>query len=114
MIIRYPRAILGNFKDFNRVRRIGMQLKNHVAGMAVTTTLLIMLGSGCASSPSQIQQPPPTSYMRSAVGTPNELSPQAPAAATNMRKVGAHWACEVNGRTMIYNDAASCWEPQKK
>ena len=91
-----------------------MQLKNHLAGVAVAAALLIMLAGGCASSSSQLQQPPPTSYMKSAVGTPNELSPQAPAAAKNMRKVGAHWACEVNGRTMIYNDAASCWEPQQK
>jgi hypothetical protein len=91
-----------------------MKLKNHFAGMALAAALLIMLGSGCASSPSQIQQPPPTSYTRSTVGTPDELSPQAPGTAQNVRKVGGHWQCEVDGKIMVYNDATACWEPRQK
>ncbi len=91
-----------------------MALKNQLLGMAGLSSLLIILGSGCASSPSQIQQPPPTSYTRSTVGTPDELSPQAPGEAKNIRRVGNQWLCEVNGRTMIYNSATACWEPQQK
>ncbi len=91
-----------------------MQLGNHVVGMVGAAALLIMLGSGCASSPSQIQQPPPTSYTRSTVGTPDELSPLAPGEAQNVRRVGDHWECEVNGRTMIYNNATARWEPRQK
>ena len=91
-----------------------MKTKHNLAGMAIVTWLLVMLGSGCASSPSQIQQPPPTSYTRSTVGTSDELSPQAPGEAQNVRKVGNHWQCEVNGKTMVYNNAAACWEPQQK
>jgi hypothetical protein len=82
--------------------------------LAVGTSLSILLASGCASSPSTIKQPPPTSYTRSTVGTPNELSPQAPGEAQNIRKVGDHWVCEVHGKTMVYNNATSCWEPQQK
>jgi hypothetical protein len=91
-----------------------MRLKQNLVGMAVVTSLLITLGSGCASSPSTIQQPAPTSYTRSTIGTPNELSPVAPGEGRNIRKVGDHWLCEVNGKTMVYNDAAACWEPQQK
>ena len=90
-----------------------MQRRMRLAGMAVAATLLIMVGSGCASS-STVQQPPTTSYMQSAVGTPNELSPLAPPGACNLHKVGNRWTCEVNGQTMVYNDAASRWEPQPK
>jgi hypothetical protein len=71
-----------------------------------------MLTAGCFSSSSS--EGPPTSYMRSQVGTSNELSPQAPGEAKNLRKVGNQWLCEVNGRTMVYNHASSCWEPQQK
>jgi hypothetical protein len=52
--------------------------------------------------------------MQSQVGTPNELSPLAPAEARKIQKVGNHWTCELNGQAMIFNDAASCWEPQRK
>jgi hypothetical protein len=91
-----------------------MGLKNNLAKMAVVISLLILLGSGCASSPSTIKQPAPTSYTSSTVGTANELSPVAPGESRNIRKVGGHWLCEVNGKTMVYNDAAACWEPQQK
>ena len=85
-----------------------MRFKNNLAGLAVATSLFIVMASGCTSS--STAQQPPTGYMRSAVGTPNELSPMAPGNARNLRKVGDHWVCEVNGRTMVYNSAASCWE----
>ena len=91
-----------------------MRLKPNLAGMAVAASLLIMLGSGCASSPSTLQQPAPTSYTQSTVGTPNELSPVAPGEGRNVRKVGGHWLCDVNGKTMVYNDATATWEPQQK
>jgi hypothetical protein len=87
-----------------------MQLKIPLAGMAVVAALLIMWGRGWATPP--IEQPPMTSYMQSAVGTPDELSPLAPAEATNVKKVGNHWTCEINGQPMVYNDATSRWEPQ--
>lgn len=90
-----------------------MQLKNPVTRLVLAAALLIMLGSGCASSSSQIQQPTPTTYTRSTVGTPDELSPLAPGEAQNIRKVGGQWVCEVKGRTMIYNNATGSWEPQQ-
>jgi hypothetical protein len=86
-----------------------MQLKINFAGMTVAA-LLIMSGHGLAAPP--IEQPPMTSYMRSQVGTPDELSPLAPAEARNVHKEGSQWLCELNGQVMIYNDAASRWEPK--
>jgi hypothetical protein len=62
----------------------------------------------------QIKQDPMTSHMRSQVGTPNELSPLAPPESRNMRKVGDKWYCEVHGQPMVFNHAASCWEPHSK
>jgi len=89
-----------------------MHVKIQLAWMAVVVALLIMVGSGFAKS--QIEQPPKTSYMRSTVGTPDELSPLAPAEARNVRKVGNQWTCEINGQPMVYNEAASRWEPQSQ
>lgn len=86
-----------------------MHLKTNLAGMTVAA-LLIMAAQGLAAPP--LEQPPPTSYMRSQVGTPNELSPLAPAEARNVHKEGGQWTCEINGQVMIYNDAASRWEPK--
>jgi len=78
----------------------------------VAASLLILWGIGCASPPAK--QPEPTSHMRSTVGTAEELSPLAPVGAEKVRKVGNRWTCEVNGRVMVYNDAAAKWEPQQK
>ncbi|MFZ5447817.1 MAG: hypothetical protein ACOZFS_04160 [Thermodesulfobacteriota bacterium] len=91
-----------------------MQLKNQLAKMAGVASMLTIFGMGCASSPSQIQQPAPTGYTRSAVGTADELSPQAPGEAQNIRRVGNQWLCEVNGQTMVYNSATTRWEPKQK
>ncbi|HEX9884283.1 MAG TPA: hypothetical protein VGA79_09980, partial [Desulfobaccales bacterium] len=86
-----------------------MQVKIHLSMVTMVASMLIILISGCASSPggspsSQVQpsgifvkQEPMTSYMRSQVGTPNELSPLAPAAARKVQKVGNQWTCEING-----------------
>ena len=89
-----------------------MHVKMQLAWMSVVAALLIMVGSGFAAP--QIEQPPKTSYMRSTVGTPDELSPLAPAEARKVRKVGNQWTCEINGQAMVYNEAASRWEPQGK
>jgi hypothetical protein len=86
------------------------QAKVALVGMAGMAALLLTLGHGLAAPP--IQQPPMTSYMQSAVGTTDELSPLAPAEATNVKKVGNQWTCELNGQPMVYNAAASRWEPQ--
>ena len=103
-----------------------MQIKIHLSGMAVAASMLIILASGCASSAVEpvssktpsgviaIEQPPMTEYMRSQIGTPNELSPIAPAEARNVRKDGNRWRCDLNGQGMVFNDASSCWEPQTK
>jgi hypothetical protein len=91
-----------------------MHSKINLSGMAVAASLLFVLTSGCASSEAPLAQPAKTSYMQSAVGTSNEMSPLAPAEARNVRKVGNQWLCEVNGKTMIYSDAAACWQPQQK
>jgi len=86
----------------------------NLSRMAVAASLLLILTSGCASSEAPLTQPPKTSYMKSAVGTPDELSPLAPLEARNVRKVGKNWLCDLNGRVMIYNEAAARWEPQQK
>ena len=88
-----------------------MSLKLNLSRMAVAASLLFVFTGGCASSSST---KPPTAYMQSAVGTPNEMSPLAPPEARNVRKVGNNWVCEVNGRTMIYDSAAACWQPQQR
>lgn len=101
-----------------------MQIKTYLSGIAVVGSMLLILASGCASSsvePSSskaqssmlsIEQPPMTEYMRSQIGTPNELSPIAPAEARNVRKVGNHWLCDLNGQVMLFNDASARWEPK--
>jgi hypothetical protein len=91
-----------------------MDFKSKLSRMAVAASLLLGLTSGCASSEAPLTQPPQTSYMKSAVGTTDEMSPLAPPAAKNVRKVGNHWLCDVNGRVMVYNEAAASWEPQQK
>jgi hypothetical protein len=89
-----------------------MHVKIHFAWMTVVVALLIMLGSGLAAPP--IEQIPMTPYMQSTVGTPDELSPLAPAEARKVRKVGNQWTCEINGQPMVYHDATSRWEPKQK
>ena len=89
-----------------------MHAKIHLAWMAGVGALLILLGTGFAAS--EIVQPPQTPYMRSTVGTPDELSPLAPAGARQVRKVGNQWTCEINGQPMVYNEAVSRWEPKQK
>ena len=92
-----------------------MQMNIRLSGMAAAASILVILASGCASSSSSsLEQPPKTSYMKSAVGTPDELSPIAPAAARNVRKVGNRWLCDLNGQVMVFNDAAARWEPQQQ
>ena len=103
-----------------------MQIKIHLSGMTVVASILIILAGGCASSSMEtpppkaqssgiyIQQPPVTDYMRSQIGTPNELSPIAPSEARNVRKVGNQWMFDLNGQVWVFNDASSCWEPQNK
>jgi len=91
-----------------------MKIKIYLSGMVVVASMLIILASGCASSSSSLVQPPVTSHMKSTVGTPDELSPLAPAEAKNLRKVGNHWLCDLNGKAMFYNDATARWEPQQK
>ena len=95
-----------------------MNPKIHLFGMAVAASMLLVLASGCASSsspsssPSSFEQSPMTSHMKSAVGTPDELSPIAPAEARNVRKVGNQWMCDLNGQVMVYNSASGQWEPK--
>lgn len=91
-----------------------MKMKFYLSGTALAAFMLIILVGGCASSSSPLVQPAETSHMKSVVGTPEELSPLAPPEAKNIRKVGNQWVCDVNGKTMVYDNAKSCWEPQKK
>jgi len=86
-----------------------MRFKIHLAGIAAVA-LVLTISHGWAAPP--IEQPPMTSYMQSVVGTPDELSPLAPAEATNVQKVGNQWTCEINGQRLVYNAVASRWEPQ--
>lgn len=91
-----------------------MEVKIHFSGMAVVAAMLLILASGCASSSQQLEQTPMTNYMKSVVGTPDELSPLAPSEARNLRKVGNNWLCDQNGQVMVYNAVTGQWEPQKK
>jgi hypothetical protein len=100
-----------------------MQAKSYLSVMAAATSMLLLLAGGCASSSSSfpsaagssVDQPaqlPMTDYMRSKVGTPDELSPIAPAEARNVRKVGNQWLYDLNGQVWVYNAAAGRWQPQ--
>ncbi len=100
-----------------------MQVKNYPSVLAAAASMLLLLASGCASSSSSlpssissVEQPaqlPMTDYMRSKVGTPEELSPIAPAEARNVRKVGNQWLYDLNGQVWVYNEAAARWTPQQ-
>jgi hypothetical protein len=90
-----------------------MDFTNRLAGLALVVSLSLMLVSGCASS-SGYKNPDVEATKQRTAGTGDELSPLAPLGATNVKRVGNQWTCEQNGRTMIYNDAASCWQPQGK
>jgi hypothetical protein len=103
-----------------------MQTKISLA-TAAFAALLIILVCGCASSGSApssssataapggaitVPQVSMTPYMRSRIGTPDELSPLAPPQARNVHKEGDHWACEIGGQHYIFNGAS--WVPQGK
>lgn len=88
-----------------------MKVKAYLAGMTVTALLLVILGSGCASS-SGYKNPDVEATKQRTLGTPDEMSPLAPVGGQNVRKVGNQWTCEQNGRVMIYNDATSAWQPK--
>jgi hypothetical protein len=90
-----------------------MPSKIYHAGMAVLLSLVIMGGIGCASS-SGYKNPDVEMTKQRTKGTPDELSPPAPPGACQVKRVGNRWTCELNGRVMVYNDAASKWEPQQK
>ena len=91
-----------------------MKINRILSGLALVTSMFMILAAGCASSSQNLEQPPKTSYMKSAVGTSNELSPMAPPEAKNIRKVGNQWQCEINGQEMKYNPAAGLWENIRK
>jgi hypothetical protein len=88
-----------------------MHVKTFRAWMAGVVALLLLGAHAFAAPP--IEQPPKTPYMQSTVGTPDELSPIAPAEAKKVCKVGNQWTCEINGQPMVYNEAASRWEPKQ-
>jgi hypothetical protein len=90
-----------------------MFINHRFAGLAVVVSLSFLLGFGCASSSGYKNPDVETTKQRTA-GTADELSPLAPVGATNVKRVGNQWTCEQNGRVMIYNDAASCWQPRQK
>ena len=90
-----------------------MQGKTFLARMAVAASLLVVLANGCAS-PSTYKNPDVEANKQRTMGTTDELSPLAPVGAPNVKRVGNQWTCEQNGRVMIYNDAASSWQPQQK
>ena len=90
-----------------------MHVKNRLAGLAVAALLLLFLGSGCGTS-SGYKNPDVEATKQRTAGTSDELSPMAPVGATNVKRVGNQRTCEQNGRVMIYDDAASCWQPRQK
>jgi uncharacterized lipoprotein len=88
-----------------------MKVKAYLAGMTVAALLLVILGSGCASS-SAYKNPDVEATKQRTAGTSDELSPLAPVGAINVKRVGNQWTCEQNGRVMIYNEATSAWQPK--
>lgn len=90
-----------------------MKVKNYLAGMAVLASLLTILANGCAPA-APYKNPEVEAQKQRTLGTADELSPLAPVGGKNVRKVGNQWTCEQDGKVMIYNDAASCWQPQAK
>jgi hypothetical protein len=90
-----------------------MKVKVYLAGMAVAASLLTILVSGCGSS-SAYKNPDVEATKQRTMGTPDELSPLAPAEAKKVCKVGNQWTCEINGQPMVYNETASRWEPKQK
>ncbi|MCK9374949.1 MAG: hypothetical protein M0P73_02240 [Syntrophobacterales bacterium] len=86
-----------------------MPLKMHRLGLSAAL-MFLMWGNSWAAPP--LEQPPMTNYMRSVVGTRDELSPLVPAEATKVKKIGNQWTCEIKGQPMVYNEAAARWEPQ--
>jgi hypothetical protein len=95
-------------------------MRRQVYRIALTASaaLMILGSSGVAAAekaPSRagairVEQPETTDYMRSRVGTPDELSPLAPVGACRVRKEGNQWLCDLNGQIMVFNPAASQWE----
>jgi hypothetical protein len=90
-----------------------MHIHHRFAGLAVAVSLSLLLGFGCAPA-SGYKNPDVEATKQKTAGTSDELSPLAPVGATNVKRVGNQWTCEQNGRVMIYNEAASCWQPQQK
>jgi hypothetical protein len=90
-----------------------MHVQNRLAGLAVAALLLFFLGSGCGTS-SVYKNPDVETTKQRTAGTSDELSPLAPVGATNVKRVGNKWTCEQNGQVMIYDDAASRWQPRQK
>jgi hypothetical protein len=88
-----------------------MQDKIRLMVMAAAAALLMLVASSCAPA-SGYKNPDVEATTQRTKGTPNELSPEAPVGATNVKKVGNHWTCEHFGRTMVYDSATSCWKPQ--
>jgi hypothetical protein len=95
--------------DSNNPDQEVMEMKSRIyfSRMVCAASMLLILAGGSASSSSS-EEPP----MSSQVGTPNEMSPVAPAEARNVRKVGNQWLCDLNGQTMVYNNATGNWEPK--
>ncbi len=103
-----------------------MSIRTYQARLGPVALLALVLAGGLATawaapaSPQPtasgiyVEQDPMTAYMQSQVGTPNELSPIAPAEARNIRKVGGRWCCDLNGPARVFNGATSCWELQQK
>ena len=100
---------------------------NHRLARIAMVAVLLTFWIGCATSgveqsaPQvqatsagiQVEQVPMTNYMRSQIGTPNELSPLAPANAKNIRKVKGQWLCDLNGQVYVFN-GVSTWVPQSQ
>ena len=74
-----------NFNDFSSAGGLTDEVKVYLAGMAVAASLLIILGSGCASS-SAYKNPDVEATKQRTKGTPDELSPLAPVGGTNVKK----------------------------
>jgi hypothetical protein len=88
-----------------------MKGKKYLARTAMAAALVIGLGGGCAPA-SGYKNPEVEATDQRTRGTVDELSPLAPAGASNVKRVGNQWTCMQNGRMMIYDDAASCWKPK--
>ena len=90
-----------------------MHVKIHLAWMAGIVALLILLGKWICR-PRDRATPDDPLYAQHRGHAGRVVPVGARRTARKVCKVGNQWTCEINGQPMVYNEAASRWEPKQK